>query len=47
MTEHELSPDHERVAREATERIRAGVVKPAPADTARPPEGAFEDETTS
>jgi hypothetical protein len=46
MTEHDLSPEHERVARQALESIRAAIAAGELATT-EPPEGAFEDEDVS
>jgi hypothetical protein len=47
MIEHQLSPEHERVARQASARIRAAIAANAPTQPAPPPEGAFEDEDVS
>jgi hypothetical protein len=47
MIEHHLSPEHERVARQASERIRAAIAGSAPAPTEPPPEDAAEDEDVS
>jgi hypothetical protein len=44
MIEHHLSPEHELVARLASERIRAAIAAGALPPTTAPPESGFEDE---
>ena len=47
MIEHDLTPEHERVASEASERIRAVIAGRVASLAVPPPEGAFEDEEVS
>jgi hypothetical protein len=47
MTEHTLSPEHELVARQASERIRAAIAAATPVPADPPSEHAFEDEDVS
>ena len=47
MIDHHLSPEHERIARQATDPIRAAIAAGVRPLVVPPPEGACEDEDVS
>jgi hypothetical protein len=45
--EHDLNPEHDRVAAEARDRIHDRIAVRASGEAVAPPEGAFEDDIIS